>query len=97
LRLLLDEMYAGLKEHLEVLGWVVETAQEAGLGGARDRDVVEHAKRHGLILVTQDQRPAEIAEFLGVRHVLITNAVVAKMMDAEIRGKYPGPQGSSKK
>lgn len=85
-------MYAGLKEHLEVLGWVVETAQEAGLGGAKDKDVVEYARRRGLILVTQDQRPAEIAELLGVRYVLITNAVVAKMMDAEIRGKYSGLQ-----
>ena len=97
MRLLLDEMYAGLKEHLEVLGWVVETAQEAGLGGARDRDVVEHAKRHGLILVTQDQRPAEIAELLGVRHVLINNIMVAKMMDAEIRGNILGSRGSKRR
>ena len=78
MKLLLDEMYAGLKEHLEVLGWGVETAQEAGLGGAKDKDVMEYARRHGLILVTQDQRPAEIAELLGVRHVLITNAMVAQ-------------------
>lgn len=87
--LLLDEMYAGLKEHFEVLGWEVETVQDAGLGGARDRDVVEYAKKQGLLLVTQDQRPAELAELLGVRYVLISNATIAKVADKEIRDKYP--------
>ena len=87
--LLLDEMYAGLKEHFEVLGWEVETVQEAGLGGARDRDVVEYAKKHGLLLVTQDQRHAELAELLGVRYLFISNAIIAKIANKEIREKYP--------
>jgi predicted nuclease of predicted toxin-antitoxin system len=65
LKLFLDEMYAGLKEYFEVLGWEVETVQGAGLSGARDRVIVEYDKKHGLILVTQDQRPADIAELLG--------------------------------
>lgn len=87
--LLLDEMYAGLKEHFEVLGWEVETVQEAGLGGARDRDVVEYARKQGLLLVTQDQKPAELAELLGVRYVLISSTIIAKIADKEIREKYP--------
>jgi predicted nuclease of predicted toxin-antitoxin system len=89
LKLFLDEMYAGLKEHFEVLGWEVETAQGAGLSGARDRDIVEYVKRHALILVTQDQRPAELAELLGVKYVLISNATIAKVADKEIREKFP--------
>jgi len=31
LKLLLDEMYAGLKEYFEILGWNVLTVQDAGL------------------------------------------------------------------
>ena len=31
MKLLLDEMYAGLKEYFETLGYEVLTAQEAGL------------------------------------------------------------------
>lgn len=88
-RLLLDEMYAGLKEHFEVLWWEVRTVQGAGLGGARDRDIVEYAREHDVLLVTQDQRPAELAELLGVKHIFITNAMVTKMIDAGIREKYP--------
>ena len=89
LKLFLDEMYAGLKEYFEVLGWEVETVQGAGLSGAKDRDIVEYAKKHGLIMVTQDQKPAELAELLGVKYVLISNATIAKVADKEIRAKFP--------
>jgi predicted nuclease of predicted toxin-antitoxin system len=89
LKLLLDEMYAGLKEYFETLGWEVEAAQEVGLKGARDKDIVEYAQEHDFLLVTQDQKPAELAELKGVRYVLISNAMIAKIADQEIRKKYP--------
>ena len=76
MKLLLDEMYAGLKEYFETLGYEVATAQEVGLKGAKDRDIVEFAKSHDLLLVTQDQKPAELAELKGVRHVLISTGIV---------------------
>jgi len=89
LKLLLDEMYAGLKEYFETLGWNVLTAQEAGLKGAKDKDIVEYAKNNNLLLITQDQKPAEIAELTGVKYVLISSAMIAKIADAKIREKYP--------
>jgi len=88
LKLLLDEMYAGLKEYFETLGWSVLTAQEAGLKGAKDKDVVEYARKNNLLLVTQDQKPAELAELTGVKYVIISNAMIAKIADAKIREKY---------
>ena len=88
MKLLLDEMYAGLKEYFETLGYEVLTAQEAGLKAAKDKDVVGYAKRHSLILVTQDQKPAELAELIDVKYVLISNAIIAKITDAEIKNKY---------
>ncbi len=89
MRLLLDEMYAGLKEYFETLGYEVQTAQEAGLKAAKDKDVVEYAKKNGLVLVTQDQKPAELAELTSTRFVLISNALIAKIADAQIKEKYP--------
>jgi predicted nuclease of predicted toxin-antitoxin system len=89
LKLLLDEMYAGLKEYFETLGWSVLTAQEAGLKGAKDKDVVEYARKNNLLLVTQDQKPAELAELTGVKCVIISSAMIAKIADAKIREKYP--------
>jgi predicted nuclease of predicted toxin-antitoxin system len=88
MKLLLDEMYAGLKEYFETLGYEVLTAQEAGLKGAKDKEVVEYAGKHGLILVTQDQKPAELAELTGVKYVLVSNAMIAKIADAKIKEKY---------
>jgi len=88
MKLLLDEMFAGLKEFLEILGWEVQTAQEVGLQGSKDKDVVEYAKEQGLILITQDQKSAELAELKGVRYVYISRATIAKIADSEIRRKY---------
>jgi predicted nuclease of predicted toxin-antitoxin system len=89
MRILLDEMYAGLKEYFETLGWQAVTAQDTGLQGAKDKDIVEYAKRNNLILVTQDQKPADLADLRGVKHVLISNAMIAKIADQKIREKYP--------
>ncbi len=85
MKILLDEMYAGLKEYFETLGYEVLTAQEAGLKGAKDRDIVEYAGKQNLILVTQDQKPAQLAELLGVRCVFISSLMIAKLVDEEIR------------
>jgi predicted nuclease of predicted toxin-antitoxin system len=89
LKLLLDEMYAGLKEYFEILGWDVLTAQSAGLQGAKDKGIVEYAKNNNLLLVTQDQKPADLADLMGVKYVLISNAMISKIADAKIREKYP--------
>ena len=89
MKLLLDEMYAGLKEYFETLGYEVLTAQEAGLKGAKDRDIVEYAGKHNLLLVTQDQKPAELAELTSVKCILISSAMIAKIADAKIREKFP--------
>jgi len=88
MKLLLDEMYAGLKEYFETLGYEVLTAQEAGLKAAKDKDVVDYARKHGLILVTQDQKPAELADLIGVKYILISNAKIAQIADAEIKTKF---------
>lgn len=85
MKLLLDEMYAGLKEYFEALGYEVQTAQDSGLKGANDREIVEFAAKYKLLLVTEDQKPAELAEILGVKCVFVSNLMIAKLVDEEIR------------
>lgn len=89
LKLLLDEMYAGLQEYFETLGWSALTVHDAGLKGAKDRNLVEYARKNDLLLITQDQKPADLAELLGVKYILISNAMIAQIADARIREKYP--------
>ncbi|MDR2708117.1 MAG: DUF5615 family PIN-like protein [Nitrososphaerota archaeon] len=89
MKILLDEMFAGLKEYFEVLGYTVTTAQEAGLKSVKDFEVVQYAKKHDLLLITQDAKPAEIAELTGVKYVLVSKAMIAKMVDTKIRQSFP--------
>lgn len=96
LKLLLDEMYSGLKEYFEILGWEVLAVQDVGLQGASDKEVVEYAKKNDLLLVTQDQKPAELAELHGAKCILISNALIAKIADTKIREKYPDIKRKSK-
>lgn len=82
-------MYAGLKEYFETLGWEVLTVHDVGLKSAKDKEIVEYAKNNNLLLITQDQKPADLAELMGVKYVLISSAMIAKIADAKIREKYP--------
>jgi len=88
LKLFLDEMYAGLKEYFETLGYAVQTAQDAGLKGAKDKEIVEYARNNNLLLITQDQKPADLAELTGVKYVLISSAMIAKIAGEKIKEKY---------
>ena len=89
LNLLLDEMYEGLKEYFQILGWTVVTVRDIGFQGAKDQKIVEYAKEKNLLLVTQDQKPAELADLMGVKCVLISNAMIAQVADSKIREKFP--------
>ena len=57
--------------------------------GAKDKDIIDYAKNNNLLLITQDQKPANLAELTGVKYVLISNAMIAKIADAKIKEKYP--------
>ncbi|KXB02844.1 hypothetical protein AKJ43_00275 [candidate division MSBL1 archaeon SCGC-AAA261D19] len=87
-KLLLDEMYTGFKEYFEILGWEVTTVHEEGLSGAEDKEIVKYAKKNNLLIVTQDQKPAELAELMEIPNVLISKRAIAELIDSEIRKKY---------
>ena len=89
MKILLDEMFAGLKEYFEALGYNVITAQEAGLKSVKDREIVEYAKIHDLLLVTQDAKPAELAELTGVKCIFVSNALIAKVVDTKFHQLFP--------
>ena len=81
-------MYAGLKEYFETLGYLVLTVQEAGLKGSKDRDVVKYDLKNDLILISRDQKPAELAQLTGAKHLLISNLMIAKIADEYLKKKY---------
>lgn len=82
-------MYTGLKEYFEVMGWEVSTVGDEDLKGAKDKDVVKHAEENNFLLVTQDQKPADLADLQEVPHVYISSREIAELIDSKIREKYP--------
>jgi predicted nuclease of predicted toxin-antitoxin system len=77
-------MYTGLKEYLQTLGWDVLSVQDVKLTGASDKRIVEHAAKNGLLLVTQDEKHADLANLRGVPCVLISKVMITKMIDSEL-------------
>lgn len=88
LKLLLDEMYSGLKEYFETLGWEALTVIDVGLQGAKDKDIVEYGEKNELLLVTQDHKTADLADLAGAKYVLISKTETVKIADAKTREKY---------
>jgi predicted nuclease of predicted toxin-antitoxin system len=88
MKILLDEMYTGMKEYLEALGWEIYTVVTLSLQGADDSKIIEYAKENEFVIVTQDEKLADIAELRRVECVLISKKMVAKMIDLELRKKY---------
>ncbi|MGQ9514052.1 MAG: DUF5615 family PIN-like protein [Thermoproteota archaeon] len=77
---LLDEMYSGLKPFLKVLGWDVISTEDAGLRGMGDEEIVEYAERNRAVLVTQDQKAADLARLKEVPCVLVGYVEIAKIV-----------------
>ncbi len=84
-KLLLDEMYSGLKPFLKILGWEAQSVDELGLKGAEDAAIVEYASRNSLVIVTQDQVTADLARLKGVPCILVGLVETARMVDKALR------------
>jgi hypothetical protein len=41
-----------------------------------------------LLLITQDQKPADLAELLGVKCVFISNLMIAQLVDQKIKATF---------
>lgn len=81
-------MYTGLKEYFEVMGWDVSTVKKEGIAGSSDKEVVKYAKENDFLVVTEDQKPADLADLEDVPYVLVSKRSIAKLIDSMIREKY---------
>jgi len=88
LKILLDEMYTGLRDYFEFLGWEVSSVKDEQIEGSSDKEVVEYAMDNDFLLVTEDQKPADLADLKDVPYVLISKKDIASLIDSKIRRKY---------
>ena len=51
-------------------------------------DAVKYALKNDLILITRDQKPAELAQLTGTKYLLISNLMIAKIADEYLKEKF---------
>jgi predicted nuclease of predicted toxin-antitoxin system len=90
-KILLDEMYSGLKPYMKILGWDAQSVDDLGLKGAEDEVIVEHAARNSLVIITQDQVTADLARLKGVPCILVGLVEIARIVDKALRDMGADP------
>jgi len=89
LKLLLDEMFTGYKDHFEILGYDVQTVEDVGLKGSEDMKVAKYAYDNDFILITEDKRkPVDFMKILQGKYILVDASMIVKMIDSAVKEKY---------
>jgi hypothetical protein len=61
------------------------TVHDANLKGKPDKAIANYDKDHDLILITDDRKPAELADQLGAKYFFVDNKTKAKMIHDKIK------------
>jgi len=89
MKVLLDEMLTGLKDHLDILGWDVFTVDDIGLKGSDDKNIAQYAYDNDFILVSEDRKPTEFLKLLGGKYLHVDSPMIVRMIMKELKEKYP--------
>ncbi|MHA1972892.1 MAG: DUF5615 family PIN-like protein [Candidatus Hodarchaeales archaeon] len=87
MRILLDNQLNGMKRYLSVKGFDVTTAFELGYSEKTDEDVIQYAKDHDMILVTEDNTAADLADVMDVDCVHLSMNMKSRIVTAELKKK----------
>lgn len=87
MKMLLDEMYIGLKKYLEAFGYDVTTVREIDLLGKKDLEIVKFAKSKNMILVTEDTFCSELCDLLNVECIFVSNADIVRVIKEKWKTK----------
>jgi len=84
MRVILDAMYDGMQEYLQEEGWEVITVKDIGASNAKDAKVRSYARENDSILVTQDNKSADIAKRNGVICIHVSLGDISELVKKEI-------------
>jgi predicted nuclease of predicted toxin-antitoxin system len=85
MKVLLDEDLVGMEEHLLSYGFHVTSVVREKMSGAKDFEVVLHAKKNDYVLITRDEKPAGIAKLHGVRCIWLSFSKLAEIAVKELQ------------
>lgn len=81
--MLLDVMCEDLQAPLTVLGYAVKTVSQKLGAAQKDRDdekILQHAKKHDMIVATEDKRLVNLLKADGIRVATVTAADKARII-----------------
>lgn len=73
---------------LRNLGYDVTTAYDVGYTQKTDEEVIRYAKENSMILVTEDNKAAKLAELLEVKTIHLDMKMKAIAVSTKLRKKY---------
>ena len=85
MKVFLDEQLEGMEEYFLSYGYEVTSVTKEKMQGAKDYEVVLHAKKESYVLITRDEKQAGIAKMHGVPCVWLSFRKLAEIAIKEIR------------
>ena len=79
MKILLDENCQGAYDTLKIRGYEVYKVTRIR-SSMEDRDIITYARDNNMILVTKDKTSGKKCELVGVRHILLEDAILYKFI-----------------
>ncbi len=85
MKILIDNQLNGMDRFLRIQGYDVTTAYDLGFTEKTDEEVIKHAKQNNMILVTEDNTAAKLAESLDVQTIHLDMKMKSKAVAEELK------------
>ena len=85
MKVFLDEQLIGLTDYLFSLGWDTTNVINENMRGSEDLEIVLQAKEEKYIIVTQDDKVAQLAKLHELPHVYLSFSKIAAMIHIELK------------
>jgi len=89
MKILIDNQLNGMDRFLRIQGYEVTTAYELGYTEKTDEEVIKHAKEHNMILITEDNKAADLAELYNVAVIHLNMKMKSKAVTEELKERVP--------
>lgn len=88
MKILLDNQLNGMDRFLRIQGYDVTTAYELGYTEKTDEEVIKYAKEHSMILITEDNKAADLAEIHNVKIIHLDMKMKAIAVSNELKKRF---------
>lgn len=85
MKILLDNQLNGMDRYLRIQGYDVVTAYDLGYTQKTDEEVIKYAKEHNIVLVTEDNKAADLADTLDVPVIHLDMKMKSKAVAEELK------------